>query len=210
MYVGSWGAVPAANESKCAETSTPAAPTNQGRLVVYGFLASPSGLTTGSSSVPVPALTDAGDPNLGGVVQYDQLVPFTLQDANGLQCTGNLQERVVLSNNTGDLDFYYRVRDTSGTGYVSNLSTSSFAGIPVSVGYRTDGLGTVSPTTADRDAAPGDLITFDFSSHPISCAAGEESQFILISTSVTGYVTGGQANIFSSTGSDFSMPAVMP
>ena len=210
VYVSSWGSVPIVNESKCAETSTPAAPSNQGQLVVYGFLASPTGLTSGSSSIPVPALTDAGDPNLGGVVQYDQLVPFTLQDSNGVQCTGNLQERVVLSNNTGDLDFYYRVRDTSGTGYVSNLSTRSFAGLSVGVGYRTDGLGTVAPTTADRDAAPGDLMTFDFSSHPISCAAGEESQFILISTTVTSFVSSGQADIFSSTGIDFSMPAVMP
>jgi hypothetical protein len=209
VYVGSWGSVPLANENACAETSTPAAPTNQGRLVVYGFLASPSALTSGSSSVAVPALTSAGDPNLNGVVQYDQLVPFTLQDSNGVQCTGNLEERAVLTNNTGDLDFYYRIRDTSGTGYVSNLSTSSFAGLSVGVGYRTDDVGTVTPTTADRDAA-GDLITFDFSSHPISCAAQEESQFILISTTVTNSVSTGQADIFSSTGIDFSMPAIMP
>ena len=209
VYVGSWGSVPAANESKCAETSTPAAPTNQGKLVVYGLLASPSGLPPGSS-IPVPALTDAGDPNLGGVVQYDQLVPFTLQDSNGLQCTGNLQERVVLESNTGNLDFYYRVRDTSGTGSVASLTTSSFAGLSVGLGYRTDGLGTVAPTTAARDAAPGDTITFNFTSQPISCAASQESQFILISTAVTSFVSGGQANIFATDGTEFSMPAVMP
>ena len=211
VYVSSWGGVPAANESKCSETSSPAAPTNKGQLVVYGFLASPLGLSLGSSSIPVPALTDAGDPNLGGVVQSDQLVPFTLQDANGdLECTGNLQERVVLSNNTGDLDFYYRVRDTAGSGSVAQLSVSSFAGLSVGVGYRTDGLGTVPPTTADRNAAPGDTITFDFSSHPISCAAQEESQFILISTTVTSFESSGQANIVSTDGSNFSMPGVMP
>ena len=209
IYVSSWGSVPAANEGKCAETSIPAAPTNQGQLVVYGLLAGPSGLAPGSS-IAVPALTDAGYPNLGGVVQYDQLVPFTLQDSNGLQCTGNLQERVVLSNNTGDLDFYYRVRDTAGPGSIAKISTSSFAGLALGVGYRTDGLGTVAPTTADRDAAPGDSMTFDFTSHPISCAAAEESQFILISTTVTSFVSGGQADIFSTDGVDFSMPAVMP
>ena len=209
VYVSSWGSVPAANESKCAESSSPAAPANKGQLVVYGLLAAPSGLLPGTS-IPVPALTDAGYPNLGGVVQYDQLVPFTLQDSNGVQCTGNLQERVVLSNNTGDLDFYYRVRDTSGSGSVARISTSSFAGLSLGVGYRTDGLGTVSPTTADRSAAPGALITFDFTSHPVSCAAHEESQFILISTTVTNFVSGGQADIFSTTGIDFSMPAVMP
>jgi hypothetical protein len=209
VYVGSWGSVPAANESKCAETSSPAAPSNKGQLVVYGFLASPSGLSPGSS-IPVPALTDKGDPNLDGVVQYDQLVPFTLQDSNGLQCTGNLEERVVTSNNTGDLDFYYRVRDTAGSGSVAKVSVSSFAGLWVGVGYRTDDLGTVPPTTADLSAAPGASITFDFSSHPISCAAQEESQFILISTAVTSFQSGGQADIFSTGGIDFSMPSVMP
>lgn len=209
VYVSSWGSVPAANESKCAETSSPAAPSNQGQLIVYGLLAGPSGLIPGSS-IAVPALTAAGYPNLGGVVQYDQLVPFTLQDSNGLQCTGNLEERVVLSNNTGDLDFYYRVRDTTGPGSIAKISTSSFAGLSLGVGYRTDDLGTVSPTTADRNVAPGGLITFDFSSHPISCAAQEESQFILISTTVTSSESGGQADIFSIDGIDFSMPAVMP
>jgi hypothetical protein len=210
VYVSSWGNVPLANESKCAETSTPAAPTNQGQLVVYGFLASPSGLTVGNS-IPVPPLTATGDPNLVGVVQYDQLVPFTLQDANGnLECTGNLEERVVTSNNTGDLDFYYRVRDTSGTGSVASLSTSSFAGKPVAVGYRTDDLGTVSPTSAARSSTPDGVISFDFSSHPISCAAQEESQFMLIGTSVNNYEPGGQADVISSDGADASVLAVMP
>jgi hypothetical protein len=209
VYVSSWGSVPAANENKCAESATPAAPSNQGQLVVYGLLAAPVGLNPGTS-IPVPPLTDAGYPNLGGLVLSDQLVPFTLQAVGGaVQCTGNLQERVVRSNNTGNLDFYYRVRDTAGAGVVSKISTSSFAGLAVGVGYRTDGLGTVSPTTADRSAAPGALISFDFTSHPIACAAHEESQFILISTTVTNFVSGGQADIFSGS-IDFTMPAVMP
>jgi len=176
---------------------------------VYGFLAAPLSLSPGSST-PVPALTVTGDPNLDGAVQYDQLVPFTLQDSNGLQCTGNLQERVVLSNNTGDLNFYYRVRDTSGPGSVAKISVSSFAGLSVGVGYRTDDAGTVPPTTADFTAAPGTSITFNFSSHPISCASQEESQFILISTTVTNFESGGQADIYSTDGIDFSAPGVMP
>jgi hypothetical protein len=210
VYVSSWGSVPAAIENKCAENSQPPAPANQGQLVVYGLLAGPSGLSPGTS-IPVPALTDAGFPNLGGVVLYDQLIPFTLQAPGGaVQCTGNLQERVVRSNNTGNLDFYYRVRDTAGVGAVNKFSTSSFAGLPLSVGYRTDGLGTVSPQVADRSAAPGALITFEFTGQPVSCAAHQESQFVLISTATTNFVTGGHADIYSTTGVDFPMPAVMP
>jgi hypothetical protein len=210
VYVSSWGNVPAAIEGKCAETSKPAAPSNQGQLLVYGLLATPAGLRP-DTKVSVPALTDAGYPNLGGDVLYDQLVPFTLKGREGPeQCTGNLQERVVRSTNTGKLDFYYRVRDTAGVGAVAKIDTSSFAGLPLSVGYRTDGLGTVSPQVATRSGAPGALITFEFGSQPVSCATHQESRFILISTGVTNFVPGGKADIFSTTGVEFSMPAVMP
>jgi hypothetical protein len=68
----------------------------------------------------------------------------------------------------------------------------------------------VSPQIATRSAAPGALITFEFGSQPVSCATHQESRFILISTDVTNFVPGGKANIFSTTGIEFSMPAVMP
>jgi hypothetical protein len=93
---------------------------------------------------------------------------------------------------------------------VASLSTSSFAGKPVAVGYRTDDLGTVSPTSAARSSTPDGVISFDFSSHPISCAAQEESQFMLIGTSVNNYEPGGQADVISSDGADASVLAVMP
>jgi len=209
LYVSSWGSVPADIEDKCAEDSRPAAPSNQGQLVVYGLLATPASLPP-DTRLSVPALTDAGYPNLGGVVLSDQLVPFTLKGREGEGCTGNLQERVVRSTNTGKLDFYYAVRDTAGIGAVSKIDTSSFAGLPVSVGYRTDGLGTVSPQTVIRSGAPGASITFEFGSTPVSCAAHQESRFMLISTGVTNFVPGGKADIFSTSGIEFSMPAVMP
>ena len=210
VYVGSWGNVPAAIEGMCAESSQPAAPSNQGQLLVYGLLATPSSLPP-QTTLKVPALTDAGYPNLGGVVIYDELVPFTLQAPGGsVQCSGNLQERVVRSTNTGELDFYYRVRDTAGVGTVARIDTSSFTGLPLSVGFRADGLGTAPPQVADRSAAPGASITFEFGSQPVSCATHQESQFMLISTGATNFVVGGKADIFSTTGVEFSMPAVMP
>lgn len=210
VYVSSWGSVPAAIENQCAESSQPAAPLNHGQLLVYGLLAAPSSLPS-QTTISVPALTDAGFPNLGGAVIYDELVPFTLRGRDGpVLCTGNLQERVVRSTNTGELDFYYRVRDTAGVGAVAAIDSSSFAGLPVSVGFRTDGLGTVSPQAAERSAAPGALITFEFGSHPVSCANHQESQFMLISTGATNFVAGGKADIFSTTGVKFSIAAVMP
>jgi hypothetical protein len=71
-------------------------------------------------------------------------------------------------------------------------------------------LGTAPPQVADRSAAPGASITFEFGSQPVSCATHQESQFMLISTGATNFVVGGKADIFSTTGVEFSMPAVMP
>jgi hypothetical protein len=210
VYVSSWGKVPSAIEDQCAESAQPAAPSNQGQLVVYGLLAAPSSLAV-QTTLPVPALTDAGFPNLGGSVISDVLVPFTLKGPTGTAlCTGNLQERVVRSTNTSDLDFYYRLRDTSGTGSVAKIDTSSFSGLLVSVGFRTDGLGTVSPRTAVRSAAPGALITFEFGGQGVSCATHQESQFLLISTGATSFVSGGKADVYSSTGVEATLAAVMP
>jgi hypothetical protein len=210
VYVSSWGSVPAAIEGKCAESSQPAAPSNHGQLLIYGLLAAPSSLPA-QATLSVPALTDAGFPNLGGTVISDVLVPFTLkEESEPALCTGNLQERVVRSTNTGDLDFYYRIRDTAGTGSVAKIAASSFAGLPVSVGYRTDGLGTVSPQTATRSAAPGASITFEFGSHPVSCATHQESQFILVSTGATNFIAGGKADVFTTTGVQASLAASMP
>jgi hypothetical protein len=207
VYVSSWGSVPAADEGQCAGSS---APLNQGQLLIYGLLSSPSSLPP-QATLSVPALTDAGFPNLGGSVLSDVLVPFTLKGSNGAaQCTGNLQERVVRSTNTGDLDFYYRIRDTAGTGSVAKIDTSSFTGLSVSVGFRSDGLGTVSPQVAVRSAAPGAMITFEFGSQPVSCATHQESQFMLIGTGATNFVGGGKADVYSTTGGEASLSAVMP
>jgi len=75
VYVSSWGAVPPANASRCAESSTPAAPTNEGQLVVYGSLAAPVALIP-ESSIPVPgnsiayAVNDRGE--VTGVSDLDE------------------------------------------------------------------------------------------------------------------------------------------
>lgn len=75
---------------------------------------------------------------------------------------GQLQDRVVRSSRTGLLDFYYRIRNTTGTGAIGQLYTGRFTVVPLNVAYRTDGLGTVAPQLATRTAAPGALITFVF------------------------------------------------
>src|SRR5712692_6844483 len=97
-------------------------------------------------SLITPSTTAATEPTLSGVVIHDALVPFKIATPDGhVLCSGNLQDRVVKSNKTQRLDFYYRIRDTQGTGAVGRISTVGFGGLDLRVAYRTDGLGTVPP-----------------------------------------------------------------
>ena len=98
----------------------------------------------------------------------DTLVPFTIKAPDGaVVCEGKLQHRVVRSTKTGLLHFYYAIRETAGPGAVGRIATASFSGLKA---YRTDGLGTVPPRVAARDAAPGPLVTFELTDPPVSCA----------------------------------------
>jgi hypothetical protein len=163
------------------------------------------------ASLTVPATTDATEPTLGGEVIHDALVPFTIKTASGaVVCTGELQDRVVQSTKTGQFDFYYAIRNTKGTGAVGRVGTESFSGQPLRVGYRTDGLGTVPPRIAVRNAAPGAAVEFELTDPPLSCLRHEESRFMLIRTEVKTFQPGGKTVLVATTGASTSVPTVMP
>lgn len=161
-------------------------------------------------SLSVPPTTAASEPDLAGVVVHDALVPFTIKTATGVLCTGNLQDRVVRSNRTKRLHFYYRIRDTKGPGAIKLVATLSFAVPALRVAYRTDGLGTVPPRQATRSGGTGGLVTFTFSDPTISCARHQESRFVLIKTTATAFTTGGTTRILATTGAGASVPTVQP
>jgi len=161
--------------------------------------------------LPTPSTTAATEPDLGGVVIHDKLVPFTIKAPNGpVLCAGNLQDRVVRSTTTGLFHFYYRIRDTHGPGAVSRIVTASFGMLALQVAYRTDGLGTVPPRIASRSIAPGALVTFELTDPSVSCAQHQESRFILIKTTVKAFHAGGVTRIFATTGAEVPVPTVMP
>jgi len=161
-------------------------------------------------SVAVPATTAATEPSLAGGVIHDALLPFTIKSASGaVVCAGQLQDRVVRSNTTGQLDFYYRIHATTGPGAIGRTSTASFSSLPLRVGYRTDGLGTVAPKVAARSAAPGAQMTFSFDP-ALSCARHQESRFILIRTPAKKFVAGGSTRVIATTGVLVSLPTVRP
>ena len=161
-------------------------------------------------SLSVLATTAASEPDLVGVVVHDALVPFTLKSATGVVCAGNLQDRVVRSNRTKQLHFYYRIRDTKGPGAIKLVATLSFAVPVLRVAYRTDGLGTVPPRQATRSGGTGGLVTFTFSDPTISCARHQESRFVLIKTPATAFTTGGTTRILATNGAGASVPTVQP
>jgi hypothetical protein len=162
-------------------------------------------------SLATPPTTAATEPDLAGVAIHDALLPFTIKAASGaVLCTGQLQDRVVRSSRTQRLHFYYRIRDTRGTGAIVRMATASFAGPALRVGYRTDGLGTVPPRLATRTAAPGTLLTFAFTDPPVSCAQHQESRFVLIKTVAASFHPGGATRLIATTGAGTSVPTVMP
>jgi hypothetical protein len=180
-------------------------------LLCTGAALAVSVLLPPGGSLPTPSTTAATEPTLSGFVIHDALVPFKITTPDGhVLCSGNLQDRVVRSNKTQRLDFYYRIRDTQGTGAIGRIATLGFGGLPLRVGFRTDGLGTVPPRLAARSAAPGAVVTFTFSDPPVSCAQHQESRFILIRTPATTFTSGGKTEIIATTGPAVSVPTVMP
>jgi len=161
------------------------------------------------ATIPVPSTTAAAEPSLAGVVQTDTLVPFVITDAAGqVVCSGNLQNRVVRSNTTGLLDFYYRIRDTRGPGRITQISSTGFGNVGLSVGNRTDGLGTIAATQATRSAAPGDAITIAMRP-AVRCSQNEESQFILLKANWQSFQPGGTTRIFAGN-AVVTVPTVRP
>lgn len=111
------------------------------------------------TSASLSGTTVAANPDLAGVVLYDNLVPFQLTDENGdVFVQGVVQDRVVRSDNTGGLVFAPRLRDLTTTRPGSLIEEISLVGFEDSfsmdIDFRIDGLGDVGPTDVLR-AVPG-------------------------------------------------------
>lgn len=135
--------------------------------------------------------------SLGGSVIEDALVAFTVRDAGGRSCRGRLQVRVVRSTATGELDFYYRIRDTSGSGTLAGITARDFSHRSLRVGYRSDSVGSVAPTRAYRYPAPGPAVVIG--GLRLRCSRHEESHFIVIRTDATSFESGGTVDLGDST-----------
>lgn len=143
------------------------------------------------SAVPVPGATSAAEIDLAGGVILDRLIPFKIVNPGGVVLfRGTLQNRIVRSTATGNLHFYYRIRDTAAglPGKIAALTTRNFRASPnLATSYRIDGLGTVPPTSASR-SADGAQIIFRFGPQAgATLNAGDSSKFFELKTTAKRY-----------------------
>jgi PEP-CTERM motif-containing protein len=143
-------------------------------------------LLTPGSTVALPGTTVAAEPQLAGVVQVDELIDFSFvgDDTGGL-ISGHVQQRVVLAVD-GTIDFYWRVFvDSESSGALGSFRFGDFFAPEYDADYRTDGLGTVAPTSATRFSGAFDsFVNFDFAG---GLQPGESSFFLLMDTTATTY-----------------------
>ena len=154
------------------------------------------------SSINLYGTTAAANPYLAGTVLEDELISFSLaasQIAGAPLITGTVQQRVVRENDTGTLDFYWRITELN-SGSLGYLRLGNFNSAVFDTNYRLDGLGDIGPTSARRFSdALDSYINFGFTDAAggDSLLAGQSSYFIFLHTDATRYAKTGIADIAS-------------
>jgi hypothetical protein len=139
--------------------------------------------------------TVAARPELAGTVLEDVITPFSF---NGV--TGTVQNRVARETASGTLDFEWKINvDASSTGTgVGAFRLIDFDPAKLTdADYRTDGLGSVAPTTArlfNSTSYPTGAINFLFDS---GIAAGSSSRFFFLHTDATSYAKTAQFDMLT-------------
>ena len=170
--------------------------------------------------VPLPGETAANVPELAGQIIEDELRDFVVTDQSGVQRgRGKLQDRVVRSDATGYLDYYFRIAEFAQEGdrdLVALGLTRYRWPYPVSysrmhdVGYRVDGLGSFPPTHATWII---DMFMITFSGGTYM-PTNTDSNFMYIRTDTTRYRVSGESWVTTMllpyTAGDESMVAHLP
>lgn len=181
-------------------------------------------LVTPGDTVALSGTTVAASPDLAGTVIRDTLIPFQIfNTAGGLIMSGNVQDRVVRSANTGELIFAPRLRDFDMTlpdAWVSSMRVTGYDGFSTDIDFRTDGLGNVGPNDVSRSAGTGDALSFRYDPNIIWPNNGDEAYFIstfsnAVDFDLTGSITISAQNdpgasVFSTVLSGTAAPSIVP
>jgi hypothetical protein len=174
----------------------------------------------GNSSM-LTGTTFAANPDLGGIVIRDALIPFQIADNLGnIILQGNVQDRVVQSNNTGELIFAPRLRDLSnptGVAWVTGFRMSDYTGYSTDIDFRLDGLGDIGANQVTRSAA-GDNLFYRYD--PNIIVPVDEGYFLSVMTDAENYDLSGMftiyaqndfgASVFSTRLDSVSAPSTVP
>lgn len=144
------------------------------------------------SPVILPGTTVAAEPQLAGVVQIDELVPFSIPiynvDYSDIVGTisGTVQVRVVRSDLDGTMDFYWRVfNDATSTGPIGSFRFGGFPDSFQNVNVRIDGLGEVDSISAYRFSGAYDgYVNFNFGD---ALVPGSSTKFFFVDTEAPSY-----------------------
>jgi|GEM_PF-680333 len=131
--------------------------------------------------------TSAQRPELDGVVLADLLTPYSITIADlGRSASGVLQSRVVRSNATGTLDFYWRIiPDADSQLDLFGFSVDPWTGVAVDTDFQTDGLGDYGPDRFVNNAGIQSAFDATWYFHPPS--ANADTYFFFARTDATAY-----------------------
>ncbi|PWR01315.1 hypothetical protein DKT77_17275 [Meridianimarinicoccus roseus] len=180
-------------------------------IALWGLPAAALPLAPGGVIAPA-GTTSAARPELGGIVINDNLLAFAIDPTPITPFTnvaGAVQNRVSVSNVTGDLIFGPRIRDTlnidGGTFFITSFLIDGWGSFTTDVDFRTDGDGDTGFSSVSR-SADGNRLTFRFDTplqiDAIAPGAQEESLFPAILTDARSFNTNGRMRIIGYLGGD--------
>lgn len=158
----------------------------------------------------LPGTTAAAQPVLNGVILKDTITPFVIKNSAGaILVRGRLQDRVVRSNITGRMHFYFRVFNDGG-GAITSVQRISYTGFFTDVNWRLDGLGNVQPTSASRSCA-GNMVTYNFGGAAPFVWPGMSSRYGFAATNAWQFNPGGLTRIVANGGAGgVVLPSAQP
>jgi len=167
-------------------------------------------LTPGSGA-GLSGTTAAADPELAGAVAVggDLLIPFQILGAgDALLYEAALQTRVIISSDTGNAHFLYRVRDVNGSlnGVIAEIVTSDYTGMQTRVEYRLDTGADLGPSRAERSADGADISYLFGNGFP----PGDESHFFFAATDQSNWSLTGSTTIILTTGESVTLTTFIP
>ncbi|MCY2931616.1 MAG: PEP-CTERM sorting domain-containing protein [Planctomycetota bacterium] len=137
-------------------------------------------VVTPGNTVAISGTSVGLRPELGGPIIVDDTVAYSIPGF----ASGTIQRRVVRDIG-GTLDFYWQVtRDANSTVDIGSLRVRGFESVTTDVDFRTDGLGTLGPSSVHSFSPNLGYLNFNFNP---ALSPATTSRFMFIHTDATTY-----------------------